>query len=276
MKYFILLLIFLPFFSWGSGTSVGTRGGGNIILDEFFEIAQETLGVLSIFKNNRSPVLETLNSRLPEVKVLISSEPLYLDGSHVMAINDPDHMTIEIDENVWIKNLNLEEKRKLVIHELLGVSKQPDSMYNTSREIIANYNKYKTLTVSSLFKYLDKNTSFFMSFNRDIKTVPGLDSSLRYLQMNYFSSSLYAEEYCVAVFHSMPPANILTKSTHNQIYDMIDSRLSLNGKAMAGLYIFLDGKTIQCLTKKEERTEMTIKDFYHLTKDHIEFSMESH
>ncbi|MNJ91265.1 hypothetical protein D3C87_89150 [compost metagenome] len=108
-----------------SGSSSGTRGGGNTAAAEFSSIASEIINdlvqksVVDVsgfqFDTKRFQV------KFMTTKVFVSSLPLTLKGKDVMAINDPAANEVTFYIKDWNK-LTATQKRVLVTHELIGLS----------------------------------------------------------------------------------------------------------------------------------------------------------
>jgi hypothetical protein len=125
MRKYILAVSALLFLTAVCNASSGTRGGGNIYAAEFSDIAQKAILKISVLK----PVIiegfefdaQRMQDTLAKTKIFALKKDLTLDGKSVNAINDPKNLRIEFNQIAWIQ-LNMEQKKQLVLHELIGLT----------------------------------------------------------------------------------------------------------------------------------------------------------
>ncbi|WP_413574719.1 hypothetical protein ACLVWU_10860 [Bdellovibrio sp. HCB290] len=135
----VILLIFpLQLFA-GGDDSFGTRNGGNTQASEFYDLGVEVLENLNLrdsiqLSTGEDLFPQQLINLFKKTKLMVSNEPLELEGSTVEAINYPDINRIEFDGQAWAKKPK-SLKYRLVIHEILGLARIQDPQYMMSSEV---------------------------------------------------------------------------------------------------------------------------------------------
>ena len=136
-----LLLASVLFFAVhaAAGGSSGTRGGGNIDVAEFYDRADLIINSLMaqspIQVESQTIDITILQKNLKLVKVQSLRSELTLNGAAVDAINDPEAMRIDFSEPRW-RSLTDESKTRLILHELLGLSRISDLNYGVSSTLL--------------------------------------------------------------------------------------------------------------------------------------------
>jgi hypothetical protein len=159
-----LLLILLLSFATRAST-FGTRGGGDINAEDFFNIVNTEIRFLNLFKS-QDVLLFTgaYKNHKNDIIVRFTDNKLFLNDKEVQAINDPATLTIEISLQHWLK-LTLADKLKLALHELVSLLAIPDNDYSFSAKLIDIANIAK----KSAFKLWENKIVFktkALSFNK--------------------------------------------------------------------------------------------------------------
>ena len=119
------------------GWDVG--GGGNSYAAEFMDIGRRV--VLRLKAKNISEVkgvsVALLDETLQKLKVKPTEDVLKKGDDPVDALNFPDEQRIELSLVHWAVSLSFYQKRRLVIHESLGLMRKVDSGYELTTAILA-------------------------------------------------------------------------------------------------------------------------------------------
>ena len=150
------ILIGAVFLASSIGYSAGREsggGGGNGAVAEFQYLAQNVLSSVHAHEFEiRLPTgfsIVTLQRAIETMAVVGTHTKLFANGLSVTAINYPEYNRIELNFEDW-NELNLEVKKQLVIHELLGLcfrSTVDDSKYLYSSQLRKIFD---TFTVESV------------------------------------------------------------------------------------------------------------------------------
>ncbi len=107
--------------------------GGDSYSQEFVAIGRK---ILEQIRKDNDPKIsaETLAGVMDKTRVS-TKDTLVLGDAEVDALNFPEQDLIEINRSRWEKS-TVEERRALVLHEYLGIAKQPDSNYQISSSYV--------------------------------------------------------------------------------------------------------------------------------------------
>jgi hypothetical protein len=112
-------------------------GGGNSFEGEFKSIGTFTLGNIRAFSGLETFVsFEKLAKAIDEVRIVIEPSRYFLDGVERHAVNFRSLKVIMVSENYW-KQLTLEQKKILVMHEYLRFCDVEDKAYAVSSVLTA-------------------------------------------------------------------------------------------------------------------------------------------
>jgi hypothetical protein len=133
---FIAVFVFIS----SSYAQNGGRGGGNLLAAEFSDVATETFSLAAraqeeINLDGKIIRFENLQKIVEAMKVTVSEAPLFLEGKSVDAINDPSLQEITFYAERW-RGFNLDDRRRLVVHEVLGLARIHDLSYQSSEAIL--------------------------------------------------------------------------------------------------------------------------------------------
>jgi hypothetical protein len=145
MKNTLILIFFLFLNStiWSSGTTVGNAG--DLLSKEFFFLAREITNNISKVELNRydNSIDDRINTLLPILNFKVGKN-LLLDGQPVTAINYPKKNTLIIDKEKWRAISKRNDKRQLILHELLWLIGIEDADYQNSEYIFKKVKEYET------------------------------------------------------------------------------------------------------------------------------------
>ncbi|AHZ85267.1 hypothetical protein AB1A81_12725 [Bdellovibrio bacteriovorus] len=141
-KKFLCLVLALTFVSTVASAQVQRPGGietngGNAYAAEFFSILDDLLSQFGqkILSEGDSTVVAKV--RATRYRISVKSETRVLLGDvEVSAINQPGLNLIILSEDVWSR-LNADQKRLLVLHEILPVAGFDDKNYHLSSSLLA-------------------------------------------------------------------------------------------------------------------------------------------
>jgi hypothetical protein len=118
----------------------GTSGGGNESDAEFYYLAGQTLNDFDALKIQTSEITALKKAFLKlkaEKSVFFVDQKLVLEGREKAAINDYDVFVIVFNEARWNES-SFAQKRKLIVHELLGLARAFDRSIDDSAYEISN------------------------------------------------------------------------------------------------------------------------------------------
>lgn len=119
----------------GGGGEVGN--GGDAVAIEFVAMARLAVRRIgNLPEESRYGLsLSELDRAVETTKVESVNRPLFLGGAEKAAVNFPEERRILVSRPAWgrIKNMNL--RRRLVLHEYLGILAIPDGNYQISERI---------------------------------------------------------------------------------------------------------------------------------------------
>jgi len=134
-KWILIIALWTSNFAFASGSSSGTRGGGNMEVAAFYKTGDAVLAALlplsPVAVASQKLNIPALQNIFKNTKLFARSKTLHLNGAVVDAINDPVNNTIEFSQKRW-KELDNEYRVQLVIHEILGLARIPDVGYLVS------------------------------------------------------------------------------------------------------------------------------------------------
>ncbi|MNK88768.1 hypothetical protein D3C87_1087470 [compost metagenome] len=136
----------------------GTSGGGNESDAEFNYLAGQ---IFSDFESGgiKTPILTTVKQALEKLKleksVFFTDKELFLDEEPKTAINDYDVFVIIFNEPRWNKS-TFAQKRRLIVHELLGLARAFDPNIDDSTYEISN-GLFEKLDVANQKDFLTKS-----------------------------------------------------------------------------------------------------------------------
>ncbi|MEK2690842.1 hypothetical protein [Bdellovibrio sp. GT3] len=150
MKSVFLCLVLFLTCGFIDDTSFGTRGGGSGVRSEIRRLGNEIFTVLLPDRTitvqgqniDLAPLQSIFNDALFEVK-----SDLRIGNGTVDAINYPRQNVIEINRDTWIF-LELNVKRQLILHELLGLARINDSDYRVSEALLSKFRALSSATPS--------------------------------------------------------------------------------------------------------------------------------
>lgn len=118
----------------------GTSGGGNESDAEFFYLANQIFNDFTASRSATHGIAEAkqaLQLLKSEKSVFFTDRKLVLDGKEKAAINDYDVFVIVFNETRW-NDSTFSQKRRLILHELLGLARKFDSRIDDSSYELSN------------------------------------------------------------------------------------------------------------------------------------------
>ncbi len=192
MKSIILLMLFICKSAFAGGDNVG-NGGDSIALN--FKTIGNTL-VLQLRAANSVEALEIdpekFKEKLETANIESTTKQLYLRGMRKDAINYPKENRIIIYETGW-RMLSIQDKRMLVLHELLGLMGIDDSTYRITLAL------EKTAAIETVPYFAGKDEECLDSNH---KPVPGEVFNVQLVQILIISDIYSAsdrENYCTVM-----------------------------------------------------------------------------
>lgn len=111
----------------------GTRGGGDVLANEFFSILHKQSRFLALSTDSQWILVhQQLNQS--QFVVRFTEENLTLDNQSVQAINDRTNNVILVSIKAW-KDYSQEQKESLVLHEVLSILGYQDNNYQLSQRL---------------------------------------------------------------------------------------------------------------------------------------------
>lgn len=145
-----------------AGTKDGTGGNGQVA--EFYKLAKAFHQEIKNVYKAKAPnfPIQELTKVMATFSVEADPGPLTLkNGQKVDAINNPNTMTIYLDDVSWAKR-DLATRYQIVIHELLGLMKVDDAKYSYSatlaqitRDVLAQ-KKQKITPLSGTYQFPER------------------------------------------------------------------------------------------------------------------------
>lgn len=137
-----MILVAIAALALTSNAVAGSKGGGggNLTGAEFADTAVRAIqnaihANKSLSLGKTTVALSKLLVLAKTMKVTVSKVPLVLGEATVDAINYPSKKEVRIDQTRWSK-LNLVDKQRLAVHEVLGLAGVDDLSYQVSRFLI--------------------------------------------------------------------------------------------------------------------------------------------
>jgi hypothetical protein len=128
MKPVVLAIAMLFTQQAQAGNEVGN--GGDRYAQEFTAIARSIVNELKANPNEQIQNLAGLEEAVEDATIR-TKDTVRLGGEEVDAVNFPQRKRIELSRSRW-KDYNLEQKRQLVMHEILGLAGEDDQHYQIS------------------------------------------------------------------------------------------------------------------------------------------------
>lgn len=125
------------------GTDFGS--GGDAYAAEFKDIGRTVVRRLKAknIHEVRTVSVASFEETLERVKVNTTEAVLKKGNDSVDALNFPDDVRIELSLVHWATSLDFYAKRRLVIHEILGLMRKADSGYELTTEILTSMGSNK-------------------------------------------------------------------------------------------------------------------------------------
>jgi len=135
------------------GWDVG--GGGNAFAAEFLDIGRTVVRRWNGLPDKAMGhevygwvSLKSFEQALKTAEVKTTEEELKIEGNTVDAVNFPDKQLIVLSLKRWAKNMGFPEKRRLVIHEILGLlGKEKSLHYELTSWITGELDFYRELPI---------------------------------------------------------------------------------------------------------------------------------
>ena len=118
------------------GTDFGS--GGDAYAAEFKDIGRTIVRRLKIKNINEVTGISTIafENTLEKAEIKTTEAVLTKEGAQIDALNFPSQMKIELNLIHWANSMDFSQKRRLVIHEILGLMRKEDSDYGATSQVL--------------------------------------------------------------------------------------------------------------------------------------------